>query len=238
MKDILVNKSQRFLSRRIASLSSPCYSLSLLAGRDSSYSLHSIRLTVNHTVQWMNERGMNELHCMNEQMSDWPSEWMNESMMNEPQSQSKPFRHNISPSLVFKAWASQEWEWSQNLFWWFFFNEKKNGFDDPTFSTMKPKKKKINCQIAKLKRSLYFFILNVMFLVKGLGKILVLPALACSDREATLGCFWSVLRMWSTPLRHCACSFSSHCRSLRFITKKIKAKATENTQGGMDWSTS
>lgn len=68
-----------------------------------------------------------------------------------------------------------------------FFNEKKNGFNDPTFSAMKPKK--INCQIAKLKRILYFFILNVMFLVKGLGEILVLPALACSDREATLGCF-------------------------------------------------
>lgn len=236
MKDILVNKSQRFLSRHIASLSSPCYSLGLLAGGDSSYSLHSIHLTVNHTVQWVNEHRMNELHWMNEQMSDWPSEWMNESMMNEPQSQSKPFRHNKRPSLVFKAWASQEWEWSQNLFWWFFLMRKRMGLMIPHL--VQWSQKKINCQIAKLKRILYFFTLNVMFLLKGLGEILVLPALACSDREATLGCFWRVRRMWSTPLRHCACSFSSHCRSLRFITKKIKAKAAENTQGGKDWSTS
>lgn len=52
---------------------------------------------------------------------------------------------------------------------------------------MKPRK--INCQITKLKRILYFFILNDMFLVIGLGEIVVLPALECSDKEATLGCF-------------------------------------------------
>lgn len=69
----------------------------------------------------------------------------------------------------------------------FFKREKENGFDDPTFSAMKPKK--INCQITKLKRILYFFkIINDMFLVIGLGEILVLPVLASSDREATLGC--------------------------------------------------
>lgn len=120
----------------------------------------------------------------------------------------------------------------------FFLNEKKRmDLMIPHLVQWSPQK--INCQITKLKRLLYFFlIINDMFLVIDLGEILVLLVLASSDSEATLGCFWRVRRAWSTPRRHCACSFSSHCRLLRFSTKEMKATATENTQGGMDWSTS
>lgn len=70
----------------------------------------------------------------------------------------------------------------------FYFDEKKTGFDYPTFSEMKTKKK-TNGQITKLRRISYFFSLNYMFLVIGFGEILVLSALACNARVATLGCF-------------------------------------------------